>query len=409
MKLLDVQDVGPAFARAGDYMKDHIPMRTESLPLQEALGRFLAGDVVAKEDLPNFTRSTVDGYAVRTKDVGGATEAIPSFLEVLGEVAMGEATSLVLSPGTCAYVPTGGMIPQGADAMVMIEVTEKIVDQVAVYRPAAFGDGILRAGSDLAQGDLVLRKGTRLHAYDIASLAAIGQAQVDVFARPRVWVFSSGDEVVPVTQDLGLGQVRDSNGAGVRALAESYGWTCVGQGHLADDDKVIAEALDRACSEADLVVVSGGSSKGSRDYTARAFASLGEPGVFTHGIAMKPGKPTILAGARQTLLVGLPGHPVSALLVWDQVLQALGQALYAAEPALREYGQLGENLPGTPGQARVIPARMYEEEGRTVLVPLPGRSGQVSLLSRAQALIFLDKGAEGVPAGGRVPIRRLRT
>lgn len=409
MKLLDVQDVGPAFARASDFLREHVSLDIENLPLEQALGRRLGEDIFSSEDLPNFTRSTVDGYAVRAQDVGGATDAIPSLLTLSGEVAMGEETSLEVAPGTCVYVPTGGMIPAGADAMVMVEYTERILGHVAIYRPAASGDGILHKGSDLQEGERILEKGRRLHAYDIASLASVGLEELPLLRKPRVFIFSSGDELVPIGQALNIGQVRDSNAAGIRALAESYGWFCVGQGHLPDDAEIYESEVRRAKELADLVVVSGGSSKGARDYTASTFDALGEPGVFVHGIAMKPGKPTILGGVDRTLLVGLPGHPVSALLVWERLLEALELALYGEGARLpEEKAVLAENVAGSPGQERILPATLFMDGSQRMVRPLAGRSGQVSFLSRANALILLPKGAEGAAKGDQVSIRLIR-
>lgn len=409
MELLSVQAVDEAVTRAAHYFEDHWKKEVEQLPLLEALGRRLADDVISREDVPNFTRSTVDGYAVYAADTQGASEALPALLIDKGAVQMGENTNLVLKPGETAYVPTGGMLPQGANAMVMVEYCEDYqIGDIAIGRAVAVGDGVLTQASDLSKGSRVMKRNRRLTAYDLAGLAAIGISQVPVWKKPRVSVFSSGDELVSIDDVPGIGQIRDSNGYGIAAQASERGWCVVKREHLRDDAGLYREQIQEAMKMSDMVVVSGGSSKGRKDFTLSTFATLGEPGIMTHGIAMKPGKPTIFAGAEGTLLVGLPGHPVSAMLVFDVFLDGLDDVLFGGENHHEEKAILTENIAGSPGQNRVIPANLFLEEGVRKVSPRHGKSGQLSVLIESNALILLPRHSEGARVGDEVRIRRTR-
>lgn len=408
MKLLKVQTIEQALQQATAYFDRIWHRERVDVPIGDACFCRLAEDIYSDEAVPNVTRSTVDGYAVRAKDTQGASDGLPVMLKHCGAVIMGEATTITLQAGETAYVPTGGMLPEGADAMVMVEYCEDYhIGDIAIHRPVASGDHVLRRGSDMAEGDLVLAAGRRLSPYDMAALATVGCHTVPVWLPPKVSVFSSGDEVVPIDRTPAIAQVRDSNGYGVAAQARAHGWAVVRQGHLRDDEDEFFRRIQEAMRDSDMVVVSGGSSKGKKDYTAATFAALGTPGVFTHGLAIKPGKPTILAGAQETLLVGLPGHPVSAMMVFDVLLQGLDAHLYDPVPLISETALLTENINGSPGQVRYIPARLYWESGESRVQPLYGKSGQISLLTKSDVMIVLPMHAEGARARERVAIRRI--
>lgn len=408
MELLEVQTIEDAVQQAARYF-DRVWRRSVSyIDIEASCRQRLAEDIYSDVDVPNFTRSTVDGYAVRAKDTQGASDHLPVLLKDRGAVAMGESTGLELQAGETAYVPTGGMLPAGADAVVMVEYCEDYqIGDIAVHQPVAVGDHVLRRGSDMAEGDLVLEAGRKLSPYDIAALATVGRREVPVWDPPRVSVFSSGDEIVPIEAVPAPAQVRDSNGYGTAAQANAYGWQVVYRGHLPDNEQTFFNTLQQAIQESDMVVVSGGSSKGKKDYTASTFAALGDPGVFTHGLAIKPGKPTIIAGAQNTLLVGLPGHPVSAMMVFDVLLQGLDAYLFQPEPPIAETAVLAENINGSPGQVRYIPARLSWEAGESRVRPNYGKSGQISMLTKSDVMIILPMHAEGARAGERVAIRRI--
>src|SRR5690242_9694138 len=270
---------------------------TETVPLPLALRRVPGGPVTAPHPLPGFPRSTVDGYAVRAADTYGVSEGLPGYLTVTGAVRMGAAPEEAVSPGGAVAMPTGGVIPPGADAVVMIEYTaEAMPGTIEVVRPVAPGEGVVRADEDAAEGQQIIPNGCVLRPQDLAMLAAAGVTTVRVHARPVVTIFSTGDEVVPPdTQVLKPGQVRDATASALAALVADAGGEPVYGGIVSDDPGALERALRAALTASDVIVISAGSSVGTRDETANAVAALGPPGVWCHGLAIKPGKPTLLA------------------------------------------------------------------------------------------------------------------
>ncbi|HZI96605.1 MAG TPA: molybdopterin-binding protein, partial [Actinomycetales bacterium] len=293
----------------------------ERVGLAEALHRVPVADVVSDDDLPGFARSTVDGYAVQAADTYGASEGIPSYLDLAGSVPMGAGSSVPVRSGQAVAVPTGGALPEGADAVVMVEHTaESVGGTVEVVRPVAPGDGLVGADEDVAAGDVLAHAGRRLRAQDLALLAAAGTVDLDVHRRPRVAIVSTGDELVEAaTPHLATGQVRDATSWALAALVSEAGGVPDVRGIVADDPSSLEEALRAGLSSSDLVVVSAGSSVGARDETAAVVARLGDPGIWCHGLAVRPGKPTLLAECQGVPVVGLPGNPLSALVVFRLV------------------------------------------------------------------------------------------
>src|SRR3954467_13320324 len=313
-----------AVRTVGEALAGFRPARrtaVETVDLGRAHGRAPAEPVPAPADLPGFARSTVDGYAVRAADTYGASEGLPSYLDVAGAVAMGRAPEVDVAPGIAVAVPTGGVLPPGADAVVMVEHTqEAMAGTIEVVRPAAPGDGTVRADEDARAGAELVPARRPLRAQDLGLLAAAGVTAVRVHARPRVAIVSTGDEVVPpATVSLEGGQVRDASAVALAALVRDAGGAPDPRGIVPDDRDALDAALHDAVATCDVVVVSAGSSVGARDETAAAVAALGEPGTWTHGIALRPGKPTLLADAGGVPVVGLPGNPRSALVVFRVV------------------------------------------------------------------------------------------
>src|SRR3954469_18856013 len=291
---------------------------TETVALEDAHRRVPAEAVRAPHDLPGFARSTVDGYAVRATDTYGASEGLPSYLDVTGSVAMGRAPSVTVAAGGAVAMPTGGVIPDGADAVVMVEHTQETMPgTIEVVRPVAPGDGLVRADEDARAGAELLPPARPLRAQDLGLLAAAGVTAVSVRARPRVAIVSTGDEVVaPATEELAVGQVRDATATALAALVRDAGGEPDPRGIVPDDHDALAAVLRDAIASSDLVVVSAGSSVGARDETAAVVAGLGKPGIWAHGIAVRPGKPTLLADCGGVPIIGLPGNPRSALVVF---------------------------------------------------------------------------------------------
>jgi molybdopterin molybdotransferase len=381
----------------------------ETIPLTDALHRIPAAPVTAAHPLPGFARSTVDGYAVRAADTYGVSEGLPGYLDVAGAIRMGAAPDVAVSPGTAVAMPTGGMLPPGADAVVMIEYTaEAMSGTIEVVRPVAPGDGVIRADEDAAPGTAIVPAGRPLRAQDLGMLAAAGVTSVTVHARPVVTVFSTGDEVVPPdTAALMPGQVRDATAVALAALITEAGGDPVPGGIVADDPGLLEAALRLALDSSDLIVVSAGSSVGARDETAAAVGRLGEPGIWCHGLAIKPGKPTLLAECADVPVIGLPGNPRSALVVFRLIGMPLvrlvaGCTLPPAEATVR--ARLDRDLASATGRLDVVQVRV----SGGCASPVFGMSALLSVLTTADGYVIIPEEATGLAAGTEVDVTLYR-
>lgn len=432
LKLLSVSEATAAYA---ERLPAHVPP-AETVSVTAALGRVLAEDVTAAEDVPGFDRSTVDGYAVRAADTFGATEALPALLTVVGDIRMGVAAEISLGPGQTARVPTGGMLPAGADAVVMLEYVEELdATTVAAQRPVGPGENVLRRGEDMAAGAPVLARGRVLRPQEIGALAGIGHTQVKVYRRPVVAVISSGDEIVPPGRPPAPGEIRDINAYALAAMAEEAGAVAVILGIIHDDYEAllatVRDALDgRAAAAAgsgagggadagavpaDAVVISGGSSVGTRDATARVIAAVGPPGVIVHGVAVKPGKPTILglaAGDPPRPIFGLPGHPASAMVIFDlfarPVLRRLAGLTAETGPAPVVRARLAENVASSPAREEYVRVRLTVGPDGVLAHPVLGKSGLITTLVQADGLLCVPLGRQGYAAGEEVEVLPFR-
>ena len=372
----------------------------EEVPLEEAAGRVLAEAVSADVDIPAFDRSVVDGYALRASDTIGAGESIPSLLTLLGTVRMGQAPDLVMRAGECAYIPTGGALPPGADAVVMIEHTEIIDDQVLVKRPVAPGENLIMRGEDFARGIPVLCVGRRLTPPDIGVLAAAGCHTVPVFTCPSIGVISTGNELIPVREIPTGSQIRDSNSAMIGAYLRHAGCTATLYGVIPDERRTLQDALEKALSRNDAVVLSGGSSKDDRDLCADIVGQLGE--VLVHGVAIAPGKPTIIGRCEGKPVLGLPGHPASALVVLDRIGRPLLAAMTGekARTVCTRHAKLAQNIPSVRGREDYIRVRL---DGGMAF-PLFGKSGLLNTLVQSDGLVCIPAGREGLEAGETIEV-----
>lgn len=380
----------------------------ERIGLDDALGRVTAAPLISPEDSPAFARSAMDGYAVRSADTYGASEALPAFLTVDGEVPMGAAATRPVQPGTAQLIHTGGMLPPQADAVVMVEYTQPVDEtSVEVLRPAAPGQHVIQAGEDLAAGDPLLPAGHQLRAQDLGVLAALGITEIAAALRPLVGVLSSGDEVVPADATPAPGQVRDVNATTLSALARQAGATVRDFG-VAPDVRSELERLTRAALDAcDLVIISAGSSVSTRDMTADVIGSLGKPGVLAHGIAVKPGKPTIVALAEGKPVFGLPGNPVSAMVVFGLVVAPTIRRLLGAAPAddpPHRRARLARSLASQTGRIDFVPAALHQRDGEWWATPVLGPSNLIATLVRASGLIRIPLDAGGLPEGAWVDV-----
>jgi molybdopterin molybdotransferase len=379
----------------------------ETVPLSEALRRVPARPVAAPHALPGFARSTVDGYAVRAADTYGVSEGLPGYLTVTGAVAMGAAPAVTVSQGTAVTMPTGGALPPGADAVVMVEYTAEVMPgTIEVVRPVAPGDGIVRGDEDARENQEIIPNGRVLRPQDLGMLAAAGVTSVTVHARPVVTIFSTGDEVVPPdTGTLEPGQVRDATASALAALIADAGGVPVIGGIVPDDPGALEKALRDALPASDMLVISAGSSVGVRDETANAVARLGPPGIWCHGLAIKPGKPTLLAecgggpgGAPGVPVIGLPGNPRSALVVFRligmELVRLVGGCVTAPpEPSTR--ARLSRNLASATGRLDVVQVKVADG----VATPLFGASALLSVLTEADGYIVIPEEATGLDAG----------
>lgn len=404
MELLQVDTVDEAVGKILEVSRGLLP-RTGLRPLSEALDAVLAEDAAAPEDVPGFDRSTVDGYAVLADDTAGAGESLPCFLKLKGAVEMGKPAPCAIGHGECVYVPTGGMLPQGADAVVMVEYCDRFADSVAVADAVSAGRNVIWRGEDIKAGQTVIQAGTRLRPSDIGALAAIGKDQVNVYQGPRIAVFSTGDEVVPAgRQQLEIGQIRDINSNAVAALARRAGFQVTGTGIIPDVEEELRRSLRQAMADNDVVAVSGGSSQGIKDMTERIIDSISSPGILTHGLAVKPGKPTILGWDMEsaTLFIGLPGHPVSAMTVFDRVLLGWWRAATGQQERTPVAARLDRNMMGSPGRETYQPVRLHLQEDGWLAEPVFYRSGLISALASADGFFVLERNREGLAAGERV-------
>jgi molybdopterin molybdotransferase len=399
-----------ALERLWNALPQRLP--AERRPTTQALGRVTASPIYAPENLPAFARSTMDGYAVCASDTYGASPSLPAYLTVVGEIPMGRASTLALHPTQTAVIHTGGMLPAGADAVVMIEVTQTArPGEVEVLKPVAPGENVVRVGDDVAEGALVAGGGLRLRPQDIGGLLALGVLQVEVVRRPRVGLVATGDEVVPPAHTPAPGQVRDVNSAAIAALIEQAGGVPTLHG-IAPDRFDDLQALARAAlAEADALVLTAGSSVSTRDMTAQVIASLAgdrEAGVVVHGVAVKPGKPVILAVAQGKPVFGLPGNPVSAMVTADLfVLPTLDYLSGIAIPANRPHtrARLTHNIPSQTGRVDYVPARLYVRDGEQWAEPLFGKSNQIFTLVNADGMITIPLNANGLSAEDWVEVR----
>jgi molybdopterin molybdotransferase len=372
----------------------------DSVPLPEAFHRILARDVYADVDIPGFTRSVVDGFAVQASDTTGSGEAIPSILNLSGRVEMGVSLKRSIKSGDCIYVPTGGILPEGADAVVMIEHAEQIGEEVLVKKPVAHGENVLFFNEDFSAGEVVCTKGRRLTSQDIGVLAAAGCTRVPVVRIPSIGIISTGNELVSVNQKPMPGQVRDVNSYVVASFVREQGCNPVLYGIIRDDRGALRSAITHAAAECDAVMISGGSSKDERDMVASIIAERGT--VLVHGIAIAPGKPTIIGKYDGKPVIGLPGHPASAFIVLIAIVRHMITAMTGETGSTLRTIQatLGQNIPSSKGREDYV--RVAVRDG--IAMPLFGKSGLLNTLVRSSGVIRVPAESEGLETGTRVEV-----
>ena len=382
-------------------------IRTEQISTIDALDRVLAAPLVSSQDLPEFARSTVDGYAVNAADTYGASSSLPAFLTVIGEVAMGQLSQLQLGVGEVALVHTGGMVPAGADGVVMVENTQAVdAASIEVLRPVAEGENVIQIGEDIRTGDPILAAGHSLRPQDIGGLLALGITAVTVAVPPRVAIISSGDEVVAPDQPVAPGQVRDINSYTLAGLTRRAGGEPILYGIIPDQRDALEAAAAKAHAEADIIVLSAGSSVSYRDLSVEVIAGLGAPGVLAHGLSVRPGKPTIVAVADGKPIFGLPGNPVSAMVIFDLIVTPTIRALLGAtdRPKQQVQAKLARNIASSAGREDYVQVRVETRDGELWAVPVFGKSNLIYTLVHADGTVKIDLNANGVREGAWVTV-----
>jgi len=385
--------------------------RVEEVPLLESLGRVVGEDIFSPEDLPGFSRSTMDGYAVRAQDTFGASEGIPGYLTLVGEILMGQEAQLTLGPGQCVKIATGGMLPEGADAVLMVEYTQEIsAEMIEVVKGVGPGENMVRRGEDVEKGQLLLAKGSKIRPQDLGALSGLGLTTLKVLAKPVVAVISTGDELIPPEETPGLGQIRDINSFALRGQIEEAGGKGIYLGIVKDNYQALREKVEQGLAQADLVVISGGSSVGTRDVTLDVIEDIGEPGVLVHGVSVRPGKPTILGAVKGKAVIGLPGHPVSAMVIFDLFVIPLIKKLtgeksgLASEARRSMAAKITRNMASTAGREDYLRVTLKEKDGELWAEPILGKSGLITTMVKAEGLVKIPAVKEGIEAGEIVDV-----
>ncbi|MBS4032314.1 MAG: molybdopterin molybdotransferase MoeA [Clostridiales bacterium] len=375
-------------------------VRGNKIPLIDAVGRVLTRPFIVSDDLPLFNRSTMDGFAVMAKDTFGTTDAMPALLEIAGEVLMGQIPPVPLSPGYALRISTGGMLPDGSDAVVMVEYTELLGNKtVAIHRAVAPGENTIIRGEDMKMGETLLSAGHILRPQDVGALAALGYTEVDVSDKPRVAILSTGDELVMPDQTPKPGQIRDINSYLLAAMVKQAGGTPTLLGIIPDQADELLFALKEARAF-DCIILSGGSSAGTRDHTAAAINKLGNPGVLFHGVSMRPGKPLIFGIVDDKPYFGLSGNPTSAMVGFLLFVQPLLLHLAGSRevPNLLQ-ARVDRNLSSASGREDYFRAVLYDRDGELWARPLLGQANLISTVVRGNALLRIPQNSEGIEAG----------
>jgi len=382
---------------------------TEELPIEEAYERVAAEDIISPENLPGFNRSTVDGFAVIASDTFGSTESMPAYLEIGGEVLMGEEPRLKITAGKAIRIATGGMLPEGADAVVMLENVQFLEGMIEVLKPVAPGENVISADEDVKKGELIIRKGMRLRPQDIAALAAVGIIRVRVYRKPRVSIISTGDEIIPASSPARPGKVRDINSYNLAGLVLRSGGIPIKKGIFRDVYEDIKNIMEESLKDSDMILITGGSSVGLKDLTEGVINSLGSPGVLFHGLNLRPGKPTIGAVIEGIPVIGLPGHPAAVSVCFELFVEPLmaflsGENKRDLPQKVKLKARLSRNLSSVQGREEHVRVRIEDREGELWAEPVLGKSGLIRTLVMADGKITIPSHIRGIEAGEVVEV-----
>ncbi len=384
--------------------------KSEEVSIEEAYGRVVFEDIISPDNLPGFNRSTVDGFAVIAEDTFGATESMPVYIELKGEVSMGEAVAIGLQKGQAVKIATGGMLPDGADAVVMLEYTQYLDGGlIEILKPVAPKENVISHDEDIKKGEVIIERGRRLRPQDVAALAGVGITRIKVYKKPVVSIISTGDEIISAHSPVMPGKVRDINSYNLAGLIALSGGIPVKRGIFSDIYEEIRDALKVALSGSDMVIITGGSSVGARDLTADVINSFGSPGVLFHGVNLKPGKPTIGAIVDGIPVLGLPGHPAAVTICFELFAEPLisllsGERRRILPERVRVRAKLTRNISSTQGRQEHIRVRLEEKDGQLLAIPILGKSGLIRTLVHADGEIIIPSHLRGIEAGEEVEV-----
>lgn len=395
-------------AKVLEYVSLFQAVETEIIHLGDTQGRILAENIIADSDLPPFSRSTMDGYAVQASSTFGSSDENPAYISIAGQIAMGESPSFSIKQGEAARISTGGMLPNGADSVIMIEHTETLNEQtIEIYKSIAPGHNVIEKGEDFLKGSLILPKGRKIRPQETGLLAAFGKEKVRVYKKPVISIISTGDEVVPVSQIPASGQIRDINSYTLSGQVKEAGGIPLTFGIVKDNYKNLSDICRKALFQSDMVLISGGSSVGARDFTIEVLTDLPDSEIIVHGISISPGKPTILARSGKKAVWGIPGHVVSAMVVFTAVVKPFiekisGNTSWYKMPAIS--AKLSRNVASAQGRTDYIRVRLAEKEGILWAEPVLGKSGLINTMVKADGLIKIGINTEGLEKGTMVEV-----
>ncbi len=389
------------------YRFDFPVVETEEIPLIDTPGRILASDITSEADLPEFSRATMDGYAVCAASTFGASEANPAYLSVKGNIGMGESPAFSIARGESARISTGGMLPEGADSVIMVEHTGEIdYTTIEVYRSVAPGQHVIAPGEDFKKSDIILSRGRKFRPQETGLLAGFGKTWARVYKKPVISVISTGDEIVPIEKGPGPGQIRDINTYTLSGLVKEAGAIPLILGIVQDDYNALFEKCSQALDQSDMVLISGGSSVGARDFTTEVLSSLPDSRILVHGISISPGKPTILAKVKNKAFWGLPGHVVSAMVVFSNVVQPFIEHISGRyrQTKFKLSATLSRNISSAQGRIDFVRVRLIEKDGILQAEPILGKSGLINTMIKADGIIEIGINTEGLDKGTEVSV-----
>ncbi len=392
----------------------NIQRPSERIFLDEALDRITAKDIFSPEDLPAHARSTMDGFAVKAADTYGASQSMPCYLQLSGEVLMGENPLGKVEQGHCFRISTGGLLPSGSDAVVMREHTIPVDDKmIELVKSVGAGTNLINKGEDISKGSVALAAGHRIRPQDLGLLAGLGIGEIEVYRQVKVGILSTGDEIVHWSENPPAGKIRDINNITLTGLARRAGAKVIDYGIVSDREEDFFPTMLKAIEDNDIVLFSGGSSVGMRDLGEKIIERLGNPGILVHGVTLKPGKPIIIGLHNDTPLFGLPGHPVSAMVCFEIFVEPAIDLLSGHKkdkklPQLTIKAVLERNINSAPGRLDLVRVRLHEENGVLMAQPVLGKSGAISTLSRAHGYFFIDESSQGLEKNSEVRVHLLQ-